>query len=1010
MTEVPAREDRPDEGGSAPGAERPATPARSPFGARRWRLRVAPEIRAIAVLAIVVLLFAYPWKADGSATQPADLPAVDSIYPENSTSVVFDAAHATLGVNGPSPGTVRVDLLHTIYPFTFQSVVRVDRQSGPLPSDWRTVSASAPWPAGGKAFDVYFGAWNGTTVDVANVTVAETVAPHAAVFTQNFTNSTARWHLSPHSTFGVFGDPALEGIQSSTLGLAVGDATMLDSVPVPAGVSGIDVTGLVRFNGTPGPFHIVVDVLGSNLTHLAYLDDWPAWSNYSLPPAPVTVSFWDAALPYSVDIAWIPSGPALGSVTAEYAIGGVAVQAEPIQSYQLAEPIALSVGWSPAHNLTFALTPPGGTTTYWSTAQLAPRPGLTELLGAPQNTVSAYAETPIAFASTTTFLNASFTFRAAGTFTALSSGDGPAIAGTLAGVAVVGLFAPEWAPSVRRWARWWPTLSLRSFARSTAHRLRSHWLALGVAGVALGFYGYLAENFGGHPYDNWTFKVWILASQANGTRGLYVQPEFVGEAIVRGTVPWSTVGFGYGPVCAELFQGLSRLVAPLSGYPSVVALNGATGVSAEIKWLLALGTIGAGIVLYALVRRTTGRSLLGVAGFLLLVVNPAIAFDSVVWGETDSILYFLFVLFAVAAAYRPSWAMVVAGIAIAFKETGPILLLPAALLVAAPGLAWGIRLKRVALLAATLLLVTIPVLWAGLLPSVLVTPYLALFSNFVTGNAGVHPFVSPETYTVWTLFTPFVGVDGIDRMMVPSATALLPGVSFSVLGTAAFGLAALAALGYSRSAGRTESPAFWLLATSFSAIIFTALLTGTGSRYYTLAIPGLAGTLALAWPGAGPRLRGVLVTVYAIPTAISFWTMWGLFTVIMRREYPDIRGLGLSYNPVSRFVALGYPNGVVITLGSLGAVALVVLVSALLVQFTRRAHDSNGREAGPASRGPEDPDAIPPRPANAGVTSGARPVGTARSGVVRALARANSRRSTATSPRSGFEGSTLPPP
>ncbi|MGI0130821.1 MAG: hypothetical protein ACREEC_11855, partial [Thermoplasmata archaeon] len=361
------------------------------------------------------------------------------------------------------------------------------------------------------------------------------------------------------------------------------------------------------------------------------------------------------------------------------------------------------LGWTPARNISFAVTPAGTATTFWSSAQLSPSAGLTKLLGAPQITVSAYAGTPIAYASTATLSNASVTFRGAGTFTALSSGEGPAFAGTMAAVAVGALFAPEWGPFVRGWGGSLRSLPLGAAARAAFRALRSHWVVTGVGAGALGLYGLLAETFGGHPYDNWTFKVWILSSQTHGVRGLYVQPEFVGEAIVRGTVPWSTVGFGYGPVCAELFQGMSRIVAPLSGYSSVVALNGDVGISAEIKWLLALGTIAAGIALYALVRRSTGRPLLGVAAFLLLVVNPAVAFDSAVWGETDSILYLLFVLFAVAAAYRPSWAMVIAGVAIGFKETGPILLLPAALLVAAPGLAWAIRLRRTALLAATLL-------------------------------------------------------------------------------------------------------------------------------------------------------------------------------------------------------------------------------------------------------------------------------------------------------------------
>ncbi|HEV2166472.1 MAG TPA: hypothetical protein VGS23_05810 [Thermoplasmata archaeon] len=890
----------------------------------------------MAILAVVLVIFAFPWKADGSATFSATNPTLDSIYPENSTSIAFTPSQGSIALTGPSPGEARVDLLHTLYPFRLNTTATVEEQSGPLPSAWRSVSVTAPVPAGGRAFDLYFGAWNGTSVDLASVVVSDASSPGTVLFEQNFSNSTVGWQLSPYARFGTFGSPPKGAIQATTLGSSVGDANMLNATPIPAGVRSVTVLGEVRFNGEPGPFHLTVDVLNSSFQHLAYLANWPSWAAFSVPPRPLDLFFWDAALPYSFDVVFAPTNGTAGTVDIEYQVGGTPQRTEAVGTYDVGQPVGILLRWSPGANVTISFTFAGRAPYHWSSDSFESAPGVTTLVDYPQNTVSASSESAVDFASLAVVSNATYLFEGSGTFTSLTAGYAPAVAGTAAAFVVVGLFGPEWWPSAKRLLRSLSELRRRRGARGWVGALRANWAISGALGALLSFYAYLAYSFGGHPYDNWTFKVWVYASQVGGIHGLYVQPEFVGDAVVRGaTVPWSTPGFGYGPGCAELFLGLSRILPPLTAFPSVASLDASVAVSAEIKWLLALGTIAAGLALYLWVRRSTGRTDLGTVAFLLLVVNPAVAFDSAVWGETDSVLYLLFVLFAIAAVYRPTWAMVVAGLAIGFKETGPILLFPAALLVLAPGVATVDRLRRVAAAGATLLLVTVPVLWAGLLPSVLLSPYAGLFSNFVAGSSQVHPFVSPETYTVWTLFTGFSGGNGLRRMMLPSSTALLPGLSYSLLGTAAFALAWLGMFAATRSAGRTRSPLFWLLTTSFSALIFTALLTGTGSRYYTLALPGLSGALVLAWPAASKMARRMLAFAYAIPTAISFWTMMGLFTVIMGREVPDIRGLGLAYNPVSQFVARGYANGAVVTLGSLGAMAAVVLIAILLLRAAR---------------------------------------------------------------------------
>jgi hypothetical protein len=152
-------------------------------------------------------------------------------------------------------------------------------------------------------------------------------------------------------------------------------------------------------------------------------------------------------------------------------------------------------------------------------------------------------------------------------------------------------------------------------------------------------------------------------------------------------------------------------------------------------------------------------------------------------------------------------------------------------------------------------------------------------------------------------------------------------------------------LAFVRKGARTPSLAFWFATTSFGAVTFTALLTGTGSRYYTLALPGLVALVVLVWD-RGPWLRSIIVAAYAIVTALAFWTMYGVLTVIMSREYPNILGLGLSYNPLSRFVLQWYQDNDVITLGSVAAVAAVLLISYALWMLARPELSSKGTTEG----------------------------------------------------------------
>jgi hypothetical protein len=919
---------------------------------RHGRLRMA------AILIVVILVFTVPWRATGSASYPAYEPALISISPANSTAVTFDPGGRAIDLAVPASGAVRADLVRTPASFDLTGQFEVTDQNDTLDSVWHNVSTTVPVPAGGTSFTVLFGTAN-SSVDLAAVTVANADDPSEVLYSANFSASTNGWSLLGTGSFGAFGTPSLRAIEVTNNATATGYAASVDPASLGSPVTSVTVRALVLDNGVPGPFKIALDIFGPTDLPLGYIADWQAWASYAVAPSPLTLLLWTVELTeYTVELSFLATGPGGGELAIETLVAGTVESTSPIGPYQIGEAVAVSLARTAGESLVLQVTPPGGTVYTWSSAAYPSGSGVQQLAHYSYFTASLVAQGAGGSSSRAVVVDATYTFSGSDTFAALSSSPWPGLFALLAAFLVLGLLAPEWWPAAVRGARF-----LRSGAggRAIDHTrsfLVRHRVALAVAVGSLALYAYVALTFGGHPYDSWSYKIWNATLQSGGIQGLYVHTQFVGDAPIRGDTPWSATIFSYGPVSAYLIEVTARILPSLNGYPNAAAFNAAAWVSSEIKWIFALFTVAAGAVLYAVIRRVTGRTDLAILGFLLIVLNPAIGFDSVVWGETDSVMYFLFVLFAAVAVRAPTLALGVTAVALAFKETGPILLFPSLLLVLGPGISGLERLRRLAVGATVLLVVTVPVVLAGLLPSVLLSSYAGLFSSFVTGSSTAQPFVSPETYTVWTLFTGFVGGRGLTRFMIDSSTPLVAGLSFALLGTAVFAISWLVMLAFVRKGARSPSLAFWFATTSFGAVTFTALLTGTGSRYYTLALPGLAALVVLVWD-RGPWLRSIILAAYAIVTALAFWTMYGVLTVIMSREYPNILGLGLSYNPLSRFVLQWYQDNNVITLGSIGAVAAVLLISYALWMLARPEVRTQRTTEGPvpAERGSRRTDA-----------------------------------------------------
>lgn len=908
----------------------------------RWRSPFVDRLRLLSVVALVVAFVLIPWPATGSVTYSATNPRLDSVSPLGTPNVTFGDDGNAVALASSSPTPVRIDLVRTEYSFNLSSTFEVLSQTGYIGENWQQISATSSVPSNATNFSLNFSASLNATVDLANVSLTTTTTPLQLVYSANFSKSLQNWTLGGTAQYGSFGDPAYGAIRARgtvpTPGWAVSPV-----LPMVPGTSGVRVSGLVHIGGSSGALRIRLQFFSANGSSITYGTNWPAWANYSRLPEPLQFRIWTANLPYAVQLSFLANGTAGGTLWLQVLNGSTPIYGTPLANYSVGQSARIQFHELIGHGFGWTIVVASGPALSWASSELQEMAALRQLEDFPYVTVSVAGQDPPGLRGSASLSNASFTFTGSAPYTALGSPTQMGLAGIAWTIAIALLLVPEWFPLARRiLARIRSTLFASPAPTGMRKWLQRNFTLLGAGAASLGLYAFLATYFGGHPYDAWVQKVWVYASQLGGLRELYVRPIFVGDAVIRGGTPWSTTGFGYEPVAAYLYDVISRLIGPLGTYANAVAMNAAQGPSSEIKWVLSAFSVFAAVLLYYGVRKDSGSSRLALAAFALVALGPAIVFDSAVWGETDSVLYLLFVLFAVVATWKPTYALAIAVVAAAFKQTGLILALPSVLLVLAPGLGWTERFRRLTVGAVTAFVIILPLLAAGLLPSLILTPYVGQFYHVSQVGVLTAP-VSPETYTVWTLVTPGTGPS---RLFTPSSTPLVLGLSFAVLGEVCLACSWILMGWVLRPAARRGSLVFWLATTTAGAVTFTALLTGTGSRYYTLAIPGLAGILALWWPTASIRLRRLAIFLYVGVTAISFWTMYGLLTVFLGSGQVGIRGLGYSVNPLSSFIARWYLNNTVITVGSVVAVGLVVGCAVLVWILAHPPyHSANGPSA-----------------------------------------------------------------
>ena len=233
-----------------------------------------------------------------------------------------------------------------------------------------------------------------------------------------------------------------------------------------------------------------------------------------------------------------------------------------------------------------------------------------------------------------------------------------------------------------------------------------------------------------------------------------------------------TVWCNYPPGYLYLLKGTGLLWMTLSGLP--LPADGTVAMRALVKLIPTIADLGGAWVLYQLaaVRRTRAAALVVLAVY---AYNPALLFNSAVWGQADSLVALL-MLVAV-------WAICSERIAVGFGVAAAtvlvklqaVVLLPSMLLVA-----WSIGGVRGILAAAR---------GAALVALALLLPFflayrMDAFVATIVGASGLYPKISMNAHNVWWLIGGTRSVDISDAMRVGNGLLTYRSLGTAMLGTA----------------------------------------------------------------------------------------------------------------------------------------------------------------------------------------------------------------------------------
>jgi dolichyl-phosphate-mannose-protein mannosyltransferase len=324
----------------------------------------------------------------------------------------------------------------------------------------------------------------------------------------------------------------------------------------------------------------------------------------------------------------------------------------------------------------------------------------------------------------------------------------------------------------------------------------------------------------GYKNDMITFEAWFRTAADNGLGSFY-----------------NLTQCDYPPLNVYLFWGFGSIAKAFS-------LFGTPLINYAVKLVPAIFDVATGFLIFVFIRSKLNFKIALVA-VSLYVFNPAVVFNSAVWGQFDAIYSFFLVLsLMLALASKPELSAVTYAASVLTKPQAIALIPLIAYLILRKG-GWRRLVTSLVAGAATVFVVILPFEWSN--------PVTFLANNYLFGY-GRYAFTSVNAFNIWALGGLWVSDT--------SATFLLGWAMFGAL--VAFALYLL----HKRFAASGELLAF------FSALVlffgFFMLPTRIHERYLFPAISMLT-LMFLFLKKIRPLYVVLTVTLFANISYVLYW-------------------------------------------------------------------------------------------------------------------------------------------
>lgn len=443
-------------------------------------------------------------------------------------------------------------------------------------------------------------------------------------------------------------------------------------------------------------------------------------------------------------------------------------------------------------------------------------------------------------------------------------------------------------------------------------------IVLVLAGVCL-LAGWWLSKTTGHPLDVHAQVLWSRIAREQGLAAITGYSLLATAGNAHGGQPYAPMSYPYPPLLTYLFWLVGN-VSPVGR------------VEQTLKVVTMLGVVAGGGTLFVLLRQLRVATIVAAFATGAYMLNPAILFDSAVWGQTDAFVAF-FLLMGTAGVVRESASLLWVGALLAFltKQTGG-LFVPVIISFGFARLGNRRMVQGLPVAIIIVFLVLSPAFLAGTHPSAIYRPVITkvLALGTVQKMEVDNAVVSQSSLTLWSAVAGLEGARGLSRMAFPDFISSRFGPSYFLLSRLVFAMFVLL-LGLLFLRSRRASPGIVFLAIAAYGVGAAVLLTRILPRYFYFGVMFTAASL----PWMPRRLGTITLTVL---TGTMLVSMWGLL-VLMSVWYPGSLPI---FEPerswLNGVVATTLSSDAGITMG--GILNIGVLASLLASIYVHRIRDS----------------------------------------------------------------------